>query len=31
MVGLNEDVSEAEFRKQMTEYLGNFLDIVNNI
>ena len=31
MVGLKEDISEAEFRKQMTEYLGNFLNLVGDL
>jgi hypothetical protein len=25
MVGLNESISQTEFREQMMEYLGNFL------
>jgi len=31
MVGLQEDVSEAEFREQMKNYLRNFLNVVDNI
>jgi hypothetical protein len=31
MVGLKEDVSEAEFSEEMKEYLRSFLDIVDNI
>jgi len=31
MVGLKEDISEAEFRERMREYLRNFLDIVDSI
>jgi len=31
MVGLKEDVSEAEFHEQMSEYLRDFLDLVDNV
>jgi hypothetical protein len=31
MVFLKEDISEAEFREQMREYLRNFLDVVDNM
>jgi hypothetical protein len=31
MVGLKEDISEDEFREQMSEYLRSFLDLVDNI
>ena len=31
MVGLKEDVSEAEFREQMKEYLRNFLNAVESM
>ena len=31
MVSLKEDISEAEFREHMKEYLRNILDVVDNI